>query len=42
MLRQKGAIPSGDLPAHKARIKLLLSLEQATDPDEIRELFDAV
>ena len=38
-LRERGAIFGGDLPAHKARIKLLLVLEETTDHEEIREYF---
>lgn len=39
-LREHGAIFGGDLPAHKARIKLLLALEETSDETEIREYFE--
>lgn len=38
-LKQHGAISGDDLPAHKARIKLLLTLETTTEMSEIREYF---
>jgi len=38
-LRRHGAIFGGDLPAHKARIKLALALAETTDPDRLREYF---
>lgn len=39
-LRDRGAIHGGDLPAHKARIKLLLVLEATTGDVEIRAYFE--
>lgn len=39
-LQRHGAISGGDLPAHKARIKLLLALETTTDTEALREYFD--
>lgn len=39
-LRTRGAIQGGDLPAHKARIKLALAIEASDDVDEIREWFE--
>lgn len=38
-LQQYGALSGDDLPAHKARIKLLLALEETTDMDELQDLF---
>lgn len=39
-LRERGAIHAGDLTTGKTRIKLLLVLEETTDPDEIRRHFE--
>lgn len=39
-LRDYGAIFGGDLPAHKARIKLMLALEANTDPAAVRTHFE--
>lgn len=38
-LQRHGAISGDDLPAHKARTKLLLALEETDDMDELREIF---
>ena len=38
-LRDHGAIFAGDLPAHKARLKLLVALEATSDLAELRECF---
>ncbi len=38
-LRDHGAIFAGDLPAQKARLKLLVALEATTDREELREYF---
>ncbi|ELY57197.1 asparaginase [Natronococcus amylolyticus DSM 10524] len=38
-LRDHGAISGDDLPAHKARIKLLLALEASDDPERVRSCF---
>jgi len=40
-LRRYGAIGGGDLPAHKARIKLMLALAYTDDPEEVRALFES-
>lgn len=40
-LQEYGAISGDDLPAHKARIKLLLALEVADGVDEVREYFSS-
>lgn len=40
-LRGHGAIFGGDLPAHKARIKLLLALEASADPAAVRTYFES-
>lgn len=39
-LKEKGVIFGDDLPAHKARIKLLLALDYTDDVDEIRTMFE--
>ncbi len=39
-LREMGAILGGDLPGHKARIKLMLALGKSIDRDEIKDLFE--
>jgi L-asparaginase len=38
-LLSKGVIPAGDLPAHKARIKLMLAIEAATDGRSVERAF---
>lgn len=38
-LRQHGVLFGGDLPAHKARIKLALALEETSDHESLREYF---
>lgn len=40
-LRNMGAILGGDLPGHKARIKLLLALGKTKNLNEIREIFES-
>ncbi len=40
-LTRMGAILGGDLPGHKARIKLMLILGKTKDSKEIRELFES-
>jgi L-asparaginase len=39
-LREHGAISAGDLPAHKARLKLMLALAAADDSRGVREFFE--
>lgn len=39
-MKERGAIFGDDLPAHKARIKLMLALETTDDHDELRAVFD--
>jgi len=39
-LHDAGAFLAGDLPAHKARVKLLLALEKTRNTTELRELFE--
>lgn len=39
-LEDAGVIMGGDLPAHKARLKLTVALETTTDHDDLRSLFD--
>lgn len=39
-LREHGAISAGDLPAHKARIKLMLALAATDDHQELRKFFE--
>ncbi|WP_226013093.1 asparaginase [Halomicrobium salinisoli] len=39
-LRDHGAIFAGDLPAHKARLKLRLALRETTDVEELRAYFE--
>lgn len=39
-LREHGAISAGDLPAHKARLKLMLALAATDDPEAVREFFE--
>ncbi|MFC7009536.1 hypothetical protein [Halalkalicoccus salilacus] len=38
-LQQYGALSGDDIPAHKARIKLLLALEEITTMNELHDLF---
>lgn len=38
-LRRHGALFGGDLPAHKARIKLALALEETSDSERLRAYF---
>lgn len=40
-LKDHGAISGGDLPAHKARIKLLLALEATNSMTELRDCFSS-
>ncbi len=40
-LRSMGTILGGDLPGHKARIKLMLALAKTKDLEEIRKLFES-
>lgn len=40
-LRDHGAIFAGDLPSHKARLKLLVALAKTTNPEELRECFSS-
>jgi len=39
-LADYGAIFAGDLPAHKARLKLLLALPASDDPEAVRAVFE--
>lgn len=39
-LRERGVIFGGDLPSHKARLKLILSLMHSTDRRDIRVFFE--
>ena len=38
-LKDAGAIFSGDLPAQKARIKLMVALGTTADPEELQRIF---
>ena len=41
-LGETGVIPGGDLPAHKARLLLMVALAQTRNEDRIRSIFAAV
>jgi L-asparaginase len=40
-LRQLGLIFGGDLPGHKARIKLMVALGATSDPAALKRFFEA-